>query len=49
MSSVGLLYVGAVLFINSFMLLGKIDGKSFERIVKLVQDLGSGLNVKSEY
>lgn len=28
MSSVGLLYVGAVLFINSFMLLGKIDGKS---------------------
>jgi len=29
--------------------LGKIDGKSFERIVKLVQDLGSGLNVKSEY
>lgn len=28
MSNVGLLYVGAVLFVNSFMLWGKIDGKS---------------------
>lgn len=28
MSSVGLLYVGAVLFINGLMLLGKIPGKS---------------------
>lgn len=28
MSNVGLLYVGAVLFVNSFMLFGKIDGKS---------------------
>ncbi|OKL37811.1 AmiS/UreI family transporter [Domibacillus mangrovi] len=28
MNSVGLLYVGAVLFVNSLMLLGKIDGKS---------------------
>lgn len=28
MSNVGLLYVGAVLFVNGIMLLGKIDGKS---------------------
>lgn len=28
MSNVGLLYVGGVLFINSLMLLGRIDGKS---------------------
>lgn len=28
MSTVGLLYVGAVLFINGLMLLGKVDGKS---------------------
>lgn len=28
MSSVGLMYVGAVLFVNSIMLLGKIDSKS---------------------
>ncbi|WP_216831355.1 AmiS/UreI family transporter [Alkalihalobacterium elongatum] len=28
MSNVGLLYVGAVLFLNGFMLLGKVDGKS---------------------
>ncbi|OKL35347.1 AmiS/UreI family transporter [Domibacillus mangrovi] len=28
MSSVGLMYVGAVLFVNSLMLFGKIDGKS---------------------
>ncbi|MCC3358207.1 AmiS/UreI family transporter [Bacillus sp. REN16] len=28
MSNVGLLYVGAVLLVNGFMLLGKIDGKS---------------------
>jgi hypothetical protein len=28
LSNVGLLYVGAVLFINGLMLLGKIDGKS---------------------
>ncbi|WP_100401062.1 AmiS/UreI family transporter [Bacillus sp. FJAT-44742] len=28
MSNVGLLYVGAVLFVNGLMLLGKIDGKS---------------------
>jgi len=28
MSTVGLLYVGAVLFLNGFMLIGKVDGKS---------------------
>lgn len=28
MSTVGLMYVGAVLFVNSLMLLGKVDGKS---------------------
>ncbi|PLR76324.1 transporter [Bacillus sp. V3-13] len=28
MSSVGLLYVGAVLFVNGLMLLGKVEGKS---------------------
>lgn len=28
MSNVGLLYVGSVLFLNGYMLLGKIDGKS---------------------
>ncbi|MFJ8268578.1 AmiS/UreI family transporter [Peribacillus asahii] len=28
MSTVGLLYVGAVLFLNGFMLLGKVDGKN---------------------
>ncbi len=28
MSNVGLLYVGAVLFVNALMLLGKVDGKS---------------------
>ena len=28
MSNVGLMYVGAVLFLNGLMLVGKIDGKS---------------------
>ncbi|RST75076.1 transporter [Siminovitchia acidinfaciens] len=40
MSNVGLLYVGGVLFINSLMLLGRIDGKSasvFNVFVGLLQ------------
>lgn len=40
MANVGLLYVGAVLFINSLMLLGRIDGKSagiFNLFVGLLQ------------
>lgn len=40
MADIGLLYVGAVLFINSLMLLGRIDGKSaaiFNMFVGLLQ------------
>ncbi|MHB1406769.1 MAG: AmiS/UreI family transporter [Desulfitobacteriaceae bacterium] len=43
MSNVGLLYVGAVLFLNSILLLGRADGKSagvFNLFVGLMQTIG---------